>query len=300
MSGAEMLRGSLGLVFGLLAIPLAAALFRAMTVEVDDEEVALVLRFGKHVATLRAPGLHTYPARILPWVQVARCSLRRDFRAFENVHINDVTGTTVMIDLWMEFRITDPVKALFEVEDWERSMHNLVAHIATSSLSDQRFDDILRERERIGERLHAQIAEETLRWGITVDAVFLGNVKLLPEVSRQVFQTIAAGLERAKAEIDEQGRLAAAQLEADTAGRVARLVAEAKGQYPAAVGRALARMGDAPEVRAAYEELYALSVVRPHRLVAFRGFEGLRAADAAMLAPDGVLSAPREPGARDG
>ena len=41
----------------------------------------------------------------------------------------------------------------------------------------------------------------------------------------------------------------------------------------------------------AYQELYELSLLRPHRTVAFRGFEGeaLRSIDAAML------PAPEEP-----
>lgn len=294
MSGLEMLQGSLGIVLGLIAIPLVTALFRAMTIEVEDEEVALVLRFGKHVETFKTPGLHTFPARILPWVKVEKVSLQRDFRSFEDVHVNDVSGTTVMIDLWVEFRVTDAAKALFAVEDWDRSLRNLVVHTATSILGDQRFEDILTDRTALGERLRGEIVDETARWGVAVEAVFVRNVKLLPEVSRQVFQTIAAGLERAKAEIDENGRLAAAQLEADTSAKVAKHVAEAKGQYPAAIGRSLARMDRSPEVRVAYEELYALSVVRPHRVVGFRGFEadGLRAIDAAMLPADGAPPAP--------
>lgn len=293
MTGMEMLQGSLGIMLGLIAVPLVAALFRAMTVEVEDEEVVLALRFGKLVDTFKTPGLHSYPARILPWVKIERVSLQRDFRSFEDVHVNDVSGTTVMIDLWVEFRVTDAAKALFAVEDWDRSLRNLVVHTATSILCDQRFEDILTDRTALGERLRAEIVDETARWGVAVEAVFLRNVKLLPEVSRQVFQTIAAGLERAKAEIDENGRLVAAKLDADTASKVAELVAEAKGQYPAAIGRALARMDRVPEVRAAYEELYALSVVRPHRVVAFRGFEadGLRAIDAAMLPADGATPA---------
>lgn len=121
------------------------------------------------------------------------------------------------------------------------------------------------------------------------------NVSLLPDVSRQVFQTVAARLERAKAHVEELGRLTCAELEAATQVRVAELVAEAKGQYPAAVGRALARIGQRPPVLAAYNELHALSLVRPHRTVTFRGFSAdeLRAVDAAMMVP-------HEPGAASG
>ena len=108
-----------------------------------------------------------------------------------------------------------------------------------------------------------------------------------------MFETIAARLERAKADIDESGRLDAAQLEADTQKRVAMLVAEAKGQYPAAVGRALSSLAPGSKLFSAYNDLYELSLVRPHRTISFRGFgaDEVRAVDAAMLPLDHQLPA---------
>jgi hypothetical protein len=110
-----------------------------------------------------------------------------------------------------------------------------------------------------------------------------------------MFETIAARLERAKAHVDEVGRLRVAQLEADTSMRVADLVAEAKGQYPAAVGRAFSDMKKKPTVFEAYNALYGLSLVRPHRTVTFRGFDDgeLRAVDAAMAVPQADGAAPQ-------
>jgi len=283
---------ALGLALGLAVIPVLSALFRALTIEVEDEEAVLVTRFGRLVARLTTPGLHWFPSRAMPWVKTHPVSLRKDFRDFKSVHVNDARGTTVMIDLWLEFRITDPVKALFEVSDWDRLLQNLVAHAATSILCNREFKQILCDRSELSEVLRGDISAECARWGITVERVYIRNVMLLPEVSRQIFETVAARLERARADIEEAGRLAVAKLEADTSVRVAALVTEAKGQYPKAIGAALERMKAEPAVLAAYNELYALSLVRPHRTIVFRGFEGeaVRAVDAAMLAP--VTEAP--------
>lgn len=277
----------LGLVLGLGLVPLVASLFRAVSIEVDDEEAVLVTSFGRLVARLTRPGLHWFPARAMPWVKAHHVSLRKDFRDFKDVHVNDSRGTTVMIDLWLEFRITDPVKALFEVSDWDRLLQNLVAHAATSILCNREFKQILCDRSELSGILRDEIRDETARWGITVERVYIRNVMLLPEVSRQIFETVAARLERARADIEEVGRLSVAKLEADTSVRVAALVAEAKGQYPKAIGEAFERMKSDPAVLDAYNDLYALSLVRPHRTIVFRGFdgEGLRAVDAAMLAP---------------
>lgn len=277
----------IGIVLGLLLIPALAFLVRALTVEVEDEEAVLVTSFGKLAHTYATPGLHFYPAKLMPWVGCTHVSLRRDFRHFKNVHVNDAKGTTVIVDLWVEFRVADPAKAIFAVTEWDKALQNLVSHAATSILGSRDFHEILCDRTELGELLQKDIADDTANWGIEIECVFIRNVSLLPEVSRQIFETIGARLERAKAHIEEEGRLSVAQLEADTGMRVAELVADAKGQYPSAVGRALSDIKKRPKVFHAYNELYELSMVRPHRTVTFRGFEDgeLRAADAAMMVP---------------
>lgn len=281
----DNLQLAIGLVVGLAIIPVLVVLFRAVTISVDDEEAVLITSFGKLAETFKEPGLHVYLAKLMPWTERTRVSLRRDFRRFENVHVNDARGTTVIVDLWVELRVADPAKAIFSVSDWDRSLANLVSHATTSILGGREFREILCDRTELGEILTEDIAKETDAWGLEIERVFIRNVSLLPEVSRQMFETIAARLERAKADIDETGRLDAAQLEADTQRRVAALVAEAKGQYPASIGRALTSLGPGSKVFRAYNELYELSLVRPHRTISFRGFteNEVRAVDAAML-----------------
>ncbi len=287
MSSSDLLQLALGAMVALLALPLVPFLLRAFTLQVEDEEAVLVTSFGKLAHTFREAGLHVYATKMLPWTSHRRVSLRRDFRHFKNVHVNDARGTTVIVDLWLEFRVADPARALFSVADWNRSLSNLVAHAATSILGNREFKEILSDRTELGTLLQNDISIETKRWGLEIERVFIRNVSLLPEVSRQIFETIAARLERAKAHVDELGRLDVAQLEADTAMRVASLVAEAKGQYPAAVGRAFVNLKQKPSVFQAYNELYGLSLVRPHRTVTFRGFADgeMRAVDAAMVVP---------------
>lgn len=293
MSTNDWLWAALGAGIGLAIFPALAFVFRAVTLEVDDEEAVLVTRFGKLVHTFTKPGLQWLPERILPWVKHTRVSLRRDFRHFKDVHVNDARGTTVIVDLWVEFRVADPAKAIFSVTSWDASLQNLVSHAATSILGSREFHEILCDRTDLGALLRDDIAHETAAWGVAIEFVFVRNVSLLPEISRQMFETIAARLERTKAHIEEAGRLEVAKLEADTAVRTAELVAEAKGQYPAAVGRALAALRSRPRVYDAYNELYELSLVRPHRTVSFRGFDPgeLKAAEAAMVTSPPVADA---------
>lgn len=274
-------------VLAFLLIPALARLVRLFAIAVEHEEAVLITRFGKLAAILTEPGWHWLPDRILPWVGVRHASLQRDFRHFRDVHINSVSGTTMLVDLWLELRITDAKRALYDVADWDRSLQNLVQHAAISILGSREFQQILTDRVEIGELLKRDIGAETARWGVSIEQVFVRNVSLLPEVSRQVFETIAARLERAKADIEEEGRLHVSLLEAKMNLQVAPLIADAKGQYPAALDRAFAHLGREPAVLTAYNELYELSLVRPHRTITFSGFaeKDLSPVDAMMAAP---------------
>jgi regulator of protease activity HflC (stomatin/prohibitin superfamily) len=292
MSTTEVLRYATLAGTGFLAPWALSRALRAFTIQVEDEEVVLVTSHGRLVDTLKKPGLHVYASRFLPWVDVRRVSLARDFREIAGIHVNDATGTSVVIDLWLEFRIVDAEKAIFAVDDWEQALANVVSHSALSILGNREFQKILGDRRELGELVREDIAAETKRWGVSVDLVMLKSVSLLPELSRTVFETVAARLERAKADIEEDGRLRVALLEAQTSARVAELVAQAKGQYPEAVGRALGELKKLPAVYDAYNELYELSLVRPHRTTAFLGFDALRAEDAAMMTTP-TLEAPK-------
>lgn len=273
-----------GVLAGLFLVPMFRGLFRAVTVEVEDDHHVLLTRFGKLERTFTTPGLQWVFDRWAPWVEALSVSLARDFRSFDGIHVNDVRGTSVVVDLWVEVRVQDPARALFAIEDWDKAVRNLVVHAATAALSRRDFQQILRDHSELGAQLTRDVSPETERWGVKVDAVFIRNVSLLPEVSQQLFGAVAARLGQARAIIEEQGRIDIARLEAETSQQVATLIADAKGQYPLAIGRAYAEMGKEAAVLDAYETLYDLSQLRPHRIITFRGFEGASAIEAAMIA----------------
>ncbi len=269
------------------AFSLVVLLFRSMTIKVEDETAAMVLSFGRLKEVIRKPGLHAYPTRIFPWVRVIEMSLQRDFREYYSISLNDQNGTNVIVDLWLEFRIECPEKALFEVEDWEAALKSLVVQSATSILCSKSFQEILVSRNEISETMYEGIAAETSRWGVHVIALLIKNVGLPPDVSRRILGSVSAKLERAKALIDEEGRLQIEKLEAQTEADVAALNAEAKSQYSLAVGRAYHELGQDAEVFVHYKELYELSRLVPGRVVYFDGFDEdkIRPIDAAMIAP---------------
>lgn len=275
-----------GVVAGFAAVSALAMLFKAATVSVDDQHVALVTVFGRFTQKLSRPGLHVIPAKVFPWVQVRHISKARDFRSYKGIHVNDARGTTMLVDLWVELHIVDSMKSTFAVTDWDTALKSVVAHASISILGKSDFQQVLQDRQELGEVLRADIAREAERWGLSIDSAFIQQIELLPEVANELSNTIAARLERATAEIEAMGRLEVAQLEADTTREVSTLVAQARAQYPLSIGAALEELKAQPAVLEAYLELYELSQLRPGRTIAFRGFEGgqaMRSVEAAML-----------------
>jgi len=275
-----------GILIGAALIPILALLVRLLHLRVCEGEVVLVQRFGKLAATLARPGWHLLPDRVLPWVETRTVSVRREFRNITGIVVNDSRGTTIVVDIFLEFRIADPVKAVFALEDWERALTNLMSHAVTSILSNREFHEILGDRTWLSSTLEHDTADEVARWGIRIERALIRNVKVLPEVGHQMLRSVAARLERWKADIEEDGRQRVAMLEAQTSADVATMVAEARAQYPAAIGRAFETLKQNPKACAAYNELYELSLLHPQRTVAFVGFgeNELRPIDAAMLA----------------
>lgn len=276
-----------GFLAGAVLLPLVAALLRLLHVQVGEREVVLVTRFGKLAAALDKPGWHLVPDRALPWVDLKRVSLRREYKNIHTVCVNDHNGTTVLVDLFLEYRIIDAARASFNVVDWERGLTNVVSHAALGVLGNRKFEEILGERGTLADELRRETADEIERWGIRIERVLLRNVALLPEVSHQVVRSVAARLERWKADIEEDGRQRVAMLGARTSAEIATLVAEARAAYPLALGRAFQALKQKPRVCAAYNELYELSLLHPQRMLSFVGFkEGeIRPIDAAMLMP---------------
>jgi regulator of protease activity HflC (stomatin/prohibitin superfamily) len=221
-----------GLALGALAFPLLYLMLRALCVQVEEHTAVLITRFGKHIRTLDRPGLHFYPRRVLPWVQLSHVNRRRDGRRFDGVAVNDARGTTVTLDLWLELRIDDPVRVSFAVDNWEKALPHLVARAATAVLGDREFHEILRAHDELADLLRNDIAAQAAPWGLGIAALMIRDVHVLPGVARELLASINARLERARAEIEERGRLAVAAHDADTSASVAALVAEAKAQYP--------------------------------------------------------------------
>lgn len=248
-------------------------LFKKLAVSAPESHEVLHLSFGKLGKRYTDPGLIGAMSRVIPWDQYITVSRQWDERLYKGIETNDNQGTIVQVDLRVTFRIADGDKALFAVDDWEGALESTTLHESAAKLAGKDRLLFLRSAPELSDLLTAAVKEEMTAYGIEVQDVRVNNVEFRPEVTRQMFEAVAAKLEVAKAEYEERGRTDAALLLARTEQQVAELEAQAKTQSLTAVGRAYEQLRKRPEVFDAYTQLYRLSQLDPSRVVSFDGFQ---------------------------
>lgn len=263
-------------LIGLVAIPAGVSvlvlLFKRLLVSNPEGHEVLKLRFGKLESRITVPGL-TGNTRIRPYDRFITASRQWDERVFKNVESNDAQGTMVQVDLRVTFRLVDPERALFSVDDWEQALESTTVHEAAAALAGKDRLMFLRNATELAASLAGSVKRAMAGYGVEVQDVRIENVEFRPEVARQMFEAVAAKLEVAKAECEEKGRTDAALLLARTEQQVAELEARAKTENLKAIGRAYQELRRRPDIFEAYTDLFGLSQLNPSRVVSFSGFE---------------------------
>lgn len=269
-------------------------LWNVFAYKVFPNETLLVLRFGKLANRVDDPGLHFLVDHGLPWVRTVRVSRRLQSLLLRDIEVHDVGGTELGVDVFVEYRITDPVKATFAIDDLTRALENVVSHGVITVLGVRQVGEILRDSGGLGDAIRRELEPETAPWGVVVHRVLLRQIRPSLMANEQFLGEIAAKLEKVKARIEEEGRQAVALLHARTSAEVAVRVAQARGQYPRAVGTAYAAIRSDREVYEAYRELHELVLLRPGHTIAFRGFEPgeIKAQEAAFLDAPALQAVP--------
>ena len=154
-------------------------------------------------------------------------------------------------------------------------------------MGHERLDAILINRDGVALSILEGVQTEARNWGIEVQSLYIQDIRLLPEISKQFFDRVAAQLELKKARLEEEGRIAVHTMQAETEVRTADLQAQANSMKPLAVGRAYSRMAESKEVLDGFQELHQLSLLQPGKVVSFVGFkEGEVTPLDVMMIPD--------------
>lgn len=263
---------------------------RRAAVVVYPMQRVLLTQFGACTEELKEPGLYFRPSLWIPGYSRIDVSAQLDFERVQDLHVTDRDGTTLRVDLWIEFQITDARQSVYAVESWRDALRNLLLHSLMASAGSRHFDQISSDRAGLAQEILAEARQQAAAWGLRVSQLWIQDIRLLPEIAKRFSDRVAAQLEMEKARLEEEGRTRVHLLQAATEKQIAELHAEARAMHPRAVGNAYRQLGKNPKALEAFETLYRLSMLPAGKVVSFLGFGdgAVRPLDALMI-PDDVV-----------
>ncbi len=175
-----------------LAVGAATALATSLRI-LWEYERAVVFRLGR-LRTARGPGL----IFLVPFgiERMQRVSLRIVAMDIPPQDVITRDNVSVKVNAVLYFRVSVPVKAIVEVEDFMFATSQLAQTTLRSVIGQAELDDLLAERERYNDMLRTIIDESTDAWGIEVTAVEVKDIDLPQEMKRAMARQAEAERER--------------------------------------------------------------------------------------------------------
>ncbi|HET8622636.1 MAG TPA: slipin family protein [Gemmatimonadales bacterium] len=194
-----------------------AYLFASLRV-IRQYERGVAFFLGRYWGT-KGPGLIFLPALFAGQKRVSLRIVALDIPP-QDVITRDNVSVKVNAVLYM--RVTDPAKAVIEIEDYLYATSQLAQTTLRSVLGEVELDELLSDREKINGVLKKIIDERTDPWGIEVSAVEVKDVDLPDQMKRAMARQAEAERERRAKVIAAQGELQASATLAEAARTLAR------------------------------------------------------------------------------
>jgi len=188
-----------------------------------EYERGVIFRLGRFYK-VKGPGL----IFLIPFIdRMVKVSLRVVTLDVPPQDVITRDNISVKVNAVAYFKVSDPKKAIIEVENYLYATSQISQTTLRSVLGEYELDDLLTKREMINQRLQKIIDQQTDPWGIKVSMVEIKHVDIPEEMKRAIARQAEAERERRAKIIHADGELqAAAKL---------REAAEILSQSPAAL-----------------------------------------------------------------
>jgi len=202
------------LLYILLIIIIFLLLILASAIKIMAEyQRIVVFRLGRLIG-IKGPGL----VFIIPIIDsYIKLDLRTRVIDVPKQRVITEDNVTVDVDAVVYFRITDPEKAVVEVQRYDVATSLLAQTTLRDVLGQQELDELLSQREELNKSLQTIIDQGTDPWGIKVSAVTIRDVALPEEMLRAIAKQAEAEREKRSRIIIAEGEFQASQKMLDAA-----------------------------------------------------------------------------------
>ncbi len=202
------------LIYILIIIVVFLLMILASAIKVMAEYQRIVIfRLGRLLG-IKGPGL----VFVIPIIdKIIKLDLRTRVIDVPKQRVITKDNVTVDVDAVVYYRITDPQKAVIEVQRYDMATSLLAQTTLRDVLGQESLDHLLSKREELNKSLQTLIDEGTDPWGIKVTAVTIRDVALPEEMLRAIAKQAEAEREKRARIIIADGEFQASKKMAEAA-----------------------------------------------------------------------------------
>jgi regulator of protease activity HflC (stomatin/prohibitin superfamily) len=211
----------------IVAVVVLLGLSAANTRVLREYQRGVLFRLGR-LRPLAGPGL----VFLIPFVdRMERVDLRTVTMTIPPQEVITRDNVPARVNAVAYFRVTDPVRAITEVEEYPVATSQIAQTTLRSVLGRAELDDLLAERDQLNDSLRRIIDEQTEPWGIKVTTVEIKDVEIPEAMQRAMARQAEAERERRAKIINAEGEFQAAQKIYDAAEILSRNPAALQLRY---------------------------------------------------------------------
>ena len=214
---------------------------------IPQNHTRVITRFGKPVRVQRS-GLAFRlpivepPATVDHWPFAQKrgtlIELSEQINAYEGRECITRDNAQVLVNVVLSWRITSPVKAIYEVDDLFNSLEQAVLNMVRTEIGGQELDETLTNRTTLNERMAAGLSDTIRKWGLQLIRVEIQEIRTDGKTSEAMLQQLEAE-RRSRAIVSEaEGRSKEKRLLAEADRDAAIATAEGKAQAIQIVAKA--------------------------------------------------------------
>ena len=136
----------------------------------------------------------------------------------------------LIVDCVYRWRVTDPVKAIYEVDELHKSLKEAVLGEIRSFIGKNELNTVLASRSRISENVVAVVSDTARRWGVNLTGVEVQELKADDATQVAMLQQLEASRRAEAIKLEAEGKAFAVVQEAEAAKKAAILRAEATSE----------------------------------------------------------------------
>lgn len=204
---------------------------------VSQYEKGLILRLGKYHATADS-GL-TFLTPLVD--EIIKVDMREQVINVEPQKVITRDNVTVIVDAVIYYRVVDPMRAKFEVQNFGLAATTLAQTNLRNLIGDKTLDETLVARDMINSNLRAVLDEATNTWGVKVTRVEVQKIDPPVDITEAMSRQMKAERDKRAVILESEGirqseilkaegfkQAAILQAEGDAQARLTRATAEAK------------------------------------------------------------------------